>query len=194
MKLQALGPAAALWLTALGAGPPALAATFGSVIAIGGEASDVALDESRGVLYVANFTAGRIEVLSLAEQTIRSSIHVAPAPSALALSRDGRYLVATHFGNAQPPASPRNAVSILDRTTGGLQTLALADPPLGVAFAADGRALLATATAFFLLDPASGAMQLLQTVSDVTANSLPAAPGTPPVQILSAAMAASGDG
>ena len=35
--------------------------TFGKVVAIGGEASDVALDESRGVLYIANFTANRIE-------------------------------------------------------------------------------------------------------------------------------------
>ena len=48
----------------------ALAGTFGKVVSIGGEASDVALDEPRGVLYIANFTANRIEVMSLATQTV----------------------------------------------------------------------------------------------------------------------------
>ncbi len=42
--------------------------TFGKVVSIGGHASDLALDEARGVLYVANFTANRIEVMSLAKQ------------------------------------------------------------------------------------------------------------------------------
>ena len=84
----------------------ARAASFGNVIPIGGEAADIALDEARGVLYIANFTANRIDVLSLSDQTVHSSIHVAPAPAALALSPDGRYLVVTHFGNVQPPGSP----------------------------------------------------------------------------------------
>ena len=33
-------------------GVPCLAATFGTVVAIGGQAADIALDESRGVLYL----------------------------------------------------------------------------------------------------------------------------------------------
>ena len=41
-----------------------LAGTFGKVIPIGGHASDLALDEARGVLYIANFTANRIEVMT----------------------------------------------------------------------------------------------------------------------------------
>jgi len=32
------------------------AATFGQVVAIGGQAADLALDEARGLIYVANFT------------------------------------------------------------------------------------------------------------------------------------------
>src|SRR5271157_3913705 len=35
---------------------PSRAATFGTVVPIAGPASDIALDESRGVLYIANFT------------------------------------------------------------------------------------------------------------------------------------------
>lgn len=172
----------------------ARAATIGKVIPIGGEAADIALDEARGVLYIANFTASRIDVLSLSDQTVHSSIHVAAAPSALALSPNGQYLVVTHFGNVTPPGSPANAVSILDRTSGSLQTLALSDPPLGVAFGADGLALLATATQFLRLDPASGQTVFVNSIANVTANSIPAAPGTPPVEIVAAAMAASGDG
>jgi len=45
--------------------------TFGQVVVIGGEAIDLALDESRGVLYIANFTANRIDVMSLANQPFR---------------------------------------------------------------------------------------------------------------------------
>src|SRR6266550_2244615 len=83
----------------------ALAGTFGKVVSIGGHASDLALDEGRGVLYVANFTANRIEVMSLADNTVQRSINVAPQPSSLALSPDGRYLVVVHYGNFAPPAS-----------------------------------------------------------------------------------------
>jgi len=36
------------------------AGTFGKVVPIGGHASDLALDEGRRVLYIANFTANRI--------------------------------------------------------------------------------------------------------------------------------------
>src|SRR5579859_5651757 len=80
--------------------------TFGTVVSIGGEAADLALDETRGVLYIANFTANRIDVLSLTTNTVQTSIHVAAQPSSIALSPDGHYLVATHFGNATAPSSP----------------------------------------------------------------------------------------
>jgi len=55
-----------------GAATPSVAATFGTVVSIGGHASDIALDESRGLLYIANFTANRIEVMSLADRSIRT--------------------------------------------------------------------------------------------------------------------------
>jgi uncharacterized protein (TIGR03437 family) len=195
MRKQPLESIARILLLWCGAGLwPAVASSFGTVVPIGGEAADIALDETRGLLYIANFTAGRIDVLSLADNTLHTSMHVAPGPSALALSPDHRYLVVVHFGNVTPPGSSANAVSILDLVSGARQTLALSDPPLGVAFGADGLALLATTTEFLLLDPLSGVTQFLTTVSHVTANSIPAAPGTPPVQIIAATMAASGDG
>src|SRR5579859_7333335 len=77
----------------------ALAGTFGSRVQIGGEAADLALDEPRGVLYVADFTRNNIEIVSLAANQVVNSINVDPNPSSLALSPNGRWLLVTHFGN-----------------------------------------------------------------------------------------------
>ena len=175
--------------------PPAGAATVGEAIAIGGQSADIALDETRGVLYIANFTSARIDVLGLADRQIRTSMHVAPGPSSVALSRDGRFLVVTHYGNALAPATPSNALTILDLSSGARQTFTLDNPPLGAAFGADGAALVATTTEFIRLDPSSGRTDVITTVASAAATAnMPAAPGTPPVQIVAASLAASGDG
>jgi len=65
-------------------------------------------------LYIANFTANRVEVMSLASNFIQTSINVAAQPSALALSPDGRYLVVAHYGNVAPPASSASAITVVD--------------------------------------------------------------------------------
>jgi hypothetical protein len=51
---------------------PCAGATFGTVAAIAGHASDIALDESRGKLYIANYTANCIDVLTLATNNLQS--------------------------------------------------------------------------------------------------------------------------
>lgn len=168
--------------------------TFGRVVSIGGQASDIALDEARGVLYIANFTANRIEVMSLADDTIQTSINVAAQPNSIALSPDGHYLVITHFGNFSAPTPPSNALTVIDLTNNGKQTFSLADPPLGVAFGADGKALVVTTTDYVLLDPTLGTTQEIDTISGVTAQTLPVPPANFPPQITSASVAASGDG
>ena len=73
-------------LSAFLLGHSALAGTFGKVVSIGGSAADVALDEPRGVLYVADFTANRIEVMSLATQTIQTALNVMPQPYSISIS------------------------------------------------------------------------------------------------------------
>src|SRR5438552_12842548 len=73
---------------------------FGTVVPIGGHASDIALDEGRGVLYIANYTANRVEVMNTSDQTIGTSINV-PFPGSLSLSRDGKYLVVATYANFQ---------------------------------------------------------------------------------------------
>src|ERR1051325_6816229 len=79
------------------------AATFGTVVPIGGHASDIALDESRGLLYIANFTANRIDVMSTNDRAIHSSMNVAPQPGALSISPDNLFLQVAHFGNYSSP-------------------------------------------------------------------------------------------
>jgi DNA-binding beta-propeller fold protein YncE len=79
------------------------AATFGTVVPIRGHVSDIALDPGRGVLYAANFTANRIEVVSTANLSLQSPILVANQPSTLALSADGRFLVVGHYTNPVAP-------------------------------------------------------------------------------------------
>ena len=173
---------------------PSLANTFGTVVAIGGQSSDLVLDESRGVLYVANFTANRVEVISLADNSIQTSLNVSPQPSSLAISPDSRYLVITHFGNLAPPATSANALTVIDLSSHGKQTFALANPPLGVAFGIDGLALIATTADYLLFDPALGTTKQIATISGVVAKTLPVPPANFPPQITTASVVASGDG
>lgn len=184
-----------LWAVLLGLlVTPVWGATVGKVVAIGGNAADIALDESRRVLYVANFTANRVEVMSLGDGRIQTSINVAPNPGALALSPDGRFLVITHYGNFQAPSTPTNALTIIDLVSNGRQTFALGSAPLGVAFGIDGRALVVTTTEFLHLDPATGTTQTIETIPGVTAKVLPVAPGSVPANIVASSMATSADG
>jgi DNA-binding beta-propeller fold protein YncE len=99
--------------------------TFGKVVAVGGHAADLALDEARGVLYVANFTANRVDVVSLADGSVRTSINVAAFPGSLSLSPDGRYLVVTHFGSFQAPNTPANGLTVVDLSAGNAKQTSL---------------------------------------------------------------------
>jgi len=95
----------------------ALAGTFGKVVTIGGQANDLALDEARGVLYVANFTANRIEVMSLASNTIQTSINVPKQPNGISLSPDGHWLLVSHYGNrTSTPSTPATQTNALTST------------------------------------------------------------------------------
>src|ERR1700730_4811783 len=108
--------------------------TFGQVVPIGGQASDIALDEPRGVLYIANFAANRIEIMSTSDLTISRSINVNPLPGSIALSRDGQYLLVAHYGNFAAPSSLDAALTLINLGTNTRQVLSLTAAPLAVAF------------------------------------------------------------
>jgi uncharacterized protein (TIGR03437 family) len=173
----------------------AFGGSFGHVVPIGGEASDLALDESRGVLYIANFTANRIDVMSLATNNIQTSINVAANPSSISLSPDNHWLLVSHYGNNTAPATQNNALTLIDLTAANSkQTFALGNPPLGVAFGLDDKALVVTTQEFILFDPALGTTQVLQTVAQVVTNAIPQPPASFPTNIVGASVATSKDG
>ncbi len=184
------------WMTALAliCAPLAWSQTLGQVVALGGHSSDVALDEPRGVVYVANFTANRVDVIGSENGEVQGSLNVASQPSSLAISPDGRYLAIAHFGNFAAPGTPRNALTVVDLNSRERQTYALADPPLGIAFGIDGHALVVTTTQFLAFDPLLGTTRLISTLEDVTAKTLPQAPAKPPAEIVAASVQASADG
>ncbi len=187
-----------LWavIICMSCGLVAASGTLGRVVPIGGAAADLALDEARGYLYIANFTANRVEQMSLASNTIQTSINVPSQPSSLSLSPDGRYLLVAHYGNFAAPGSAANALTVIDLSSGGKQTFALGNPPLGVAFGFDGRALVVTSQEFILFDPLTGTTQILDTVSGIQAKTLPANSAEPafPPNIVAASIGVSGDG
>lgn len=169
----------------------ACAGTFGTVVAIRGHVSDIALDEGRGLLYAANFTTNRIEVISTASNTLQTPIIVKPQPSTLALSPDGRFLVIGHYTN---PAAPDPALTVIDLNANTRTTLNLdGTSVLAVAFGASSQALVVTNSGVQLVDPASGASQVL-TLNAFDTKGLPVPWATFPPQIVSASAGVSGDG
>ena len=168
-------------------------ATLGKVVPLGGLAADIALDEGRRVLYAANYTANRIDVVSLSDFSVRTSMNVAQQPSSLSLSPDGRYLVVTHFSPQSAPITSNNALTVIDLNTNNRQTFTLSSAPLGVQFGLDGKALLVTTTDFLIFDAASGTMQTVAQLSGVVAKALPAAAGDSPAKIVASSLAANGD-
>jgi uncharacterized protein (TIGR03437 family) len=184
-------------IAALGAmlacSPDLTAATFGRAVVIGGQAADLALDEARGVLYVANFTANRVEVISLADASVQTSMNVSGQPASLSLSPDGRWLLVSHYGNFAAPSSPRNSLTLIDLNSSRRQTFVLGSAPLGVAFGLDNQALVVTTSGFSLFDPTSGAMTTLSTMADFVAKTLPVELGRFPTNMVSSSMASSFD-
>jgi uncharacterized protein (TIGR03437 family) len=178
--------------------PCAAATGFGTVVPIGGQAADIALDESRGLVYIANFTANQIDVLSTADNTIHTSINVSPQPGALALSPNAQYLLIAHFGNTTTPDPSQNLLTLINLRTNAQQTFITGAPPLGVAFyggvpSGPGMALVVTTTGFFTMDPTNGVLSGLISFANLALTLPVATVPTFPGQILETALTTSGD-
>lgn len=179
-------------LAALLSTSPCVGASFGTVVPIGGHASDIALDESRGVLYIANFTANRIEVMSTADYSIHTSMNVAPQPGALSISPDSKFLLVAHYGSLAAADPSKNAVTLINLNDNTRQTFSTGDTPLGLTFLADGRAFVVTSAGILLFDPISGAMQTVATFATL-AKTLPVALDTFPTQVILATVSTNPD-
>jgi uncharacterized protein (TIGR03437 family) len=179
------------------AAAPIQAASFGTVVPIGGHASDIALDEMRGLLYIANFTANRIEVMSTTDNSIHTSMNVAAQPGSLAISPDSQFLLIAHYGSATPVDPSKNAITLINLNDSTRQTFATGDTPLSVAFVDDGtgfsyRGLIVTTSSILLFDPISGAMNVMATFATL-GKTLPAELDTFPSQVILASVATTPD-
>ncbi|MGO9260383.1 MAG: hypothetical protein ACLQU1_29365 [Bryobacteraceae bacterium] len=171
---------------------PAAAATFGSVVAIGGSSSDIALDSSRGLLYIADFTGNRIDVMNLKTLAIQTSINVAAQPGAISLSPDSQYLIVAQYGNTTVADPSANSITVLNLASNTRQTFTTGDAPLAVAFLADDTAMIVTTSGISIFNPASGALTSLVTFSSV-GQTLPVITATFPAQVIQAVLSTSPD-
>ncbi len=168
--------------------------TFGIRVPIAGEATDLALDEPRGVLYIADFTASRIERMNLATFKLLAPIPVDPNPGSMSLSPDRLWLLVAHYDNPASGTATNNHLTLINLLNNTQQTLALPNPPLAVMFGADNQALVVTTQQFLLYNPVSNTANLLETIANFTANTTPASDGTFPLDITTASVSRSGDG
>lgn len=180
-----------------GATRPCAAAGFGTVAAIGGHAADIALDETRGVLYIANYTANRIDVLSTADNTVHTSINVAPQPGSLALSPDAQYLLVACGPTGDLFQPSYDLLTLIHLPDMRQQTFGTPEVPLAVAFfntqaSGPGMALVVTTTEILTLDPTNGVLSVVTTFANLV-GTLPVPIPTFPGQILQTALATSAD-
>lgn len=170
-------------------------ASFGTRVIINGQSSDLALDESRNSLYVANFAGRRIDVVDLTTLQVQRSINLdLNQPSSLSISPDARYLLVAHFGNTTAPGTSSNGLTLIDLSRDTRRTFSLNAAPLGVAFGIDGRALIATATNFQSFDPATGTSTIIRPIAGLTPTVLPVTVPNQPATITRASLTTSGDG
>jgi uncharacterized protein (TIGR03437 family) len=168
------------------------AATFGTVVPMRGTISDIALDQRRGHLYAANFTANRIEVMRTSDRTILDPLPVPKPPSSVAMSPDNRFLIVAEF--APPSSDPvKGGFTIFDLDAGTRQDVQVDGNALAAAFGAGSKALLVTTNGFFLVDPYSADTTQISPTSLASLN-LPVALATFPPQIVQANAGVSGDG
>ena len=154
---------------------PAHAATFGRIVPLVGGASDVALDEGRGRLYLTSSLQNLVQVYSLQRQSFLTTISTDQTPLSSAISRDGKFLYVTCYDSAAMDVIDLDALAVVTRVS-------LPARPEGVAVGSDGRVLVSTtgsgtngaANVLLLYDPSPNATVPLTNISVV-----PAAP-TPP--------------
>ena len=145
------------------------AATFGTAVPVRGTVSDIALDEGRNRLYIANFAAGRIDVMDTADPKFGfgTPLLVSKPPSSVALSPGNHFLVVGEYDsfNSSVGATETGGLAIFNLDQGSRLEIKLANPVLSVAFGAGNQALVVTKGNFLLLDPFTGRYQILGVTS-----------------------------
>ena len=184
---------AAIWLL----GVSAYAATFGTSIPIVGTPSDISLDERRSQLYVANFSAQRVEVYNTLTRSLDDPLEVPLPPSSVTLSPDNRFLIVGQYENVPNENGDliTGHLTIFDLDANQRREVFVDNPVLSVEFGNGGKALVVTTSEFLLVEPFTGVLTTLQTLSDkLDGTQLPVAFLNFPQNIVEAATGVSGDG
>ena len=172
--------------------------TFGQIIALPGHINDVAVDEVRRLVYAGNFSAGRVEVISMTTNQRISSFPTSPEPSAMsgmAMSLDARFLVAINVPVTSDVAQLASITAINLNDSSNRRHFPLADTPLAVTFVAGGDALIVTTTRLLLFDPEDGSTRELIDLENPPADVVfPAPLPTFPREVVTASVATSADG
>ena len=172
--------------------------TFGQIIALPGHINDVAVDEVRRLVYAGNFSAGRVEVISMTTNQRISSFPTSPEPSAMsgmAMSLDARFLVAINVPVTSGVAQLASITAINLNDSSNRRHFPLADTPLAVTFVAGGDALIVTTTRLLLFDPEDGSTRELIDLENPPADVVfPAPLPTFPREVVTASVATSADG
>jgi uncharacterized protein (TIGR03437 family) len=141
-----------LWLTLAGASiASSWGANFGTVVPINGTVSDIALDERRNVVWAANFSAFRVEQVSIASRSLLTPMIVPMPPSAVAVSPNRRFLLVGEYQKPDPselssnPFAPgTGGYTLFDLDANLRYDVNLNAPVLSVAFGADNNAIILT--------------------------------------------------
>ncbi|MBI1355864.1 MAG: hypothetical protein GC160_16105 [Acidobacteria bacterium] len=132
---------------------------IGQVVQLPGQINELFVDESRGLLYAANFTGGRVEVVSMTTRTRLSSFQVSPIPagaSGMAVSADGRWMVVTNQP-ATVGVPQLSSVAIINlNDPSDRRLIPFDEEPVAVEFGLDNKALVVTTGGFHILNPIDG--------------------------------------
>ena len=124
-------------------------ANIGTVVPVVGRVADVAYDESRGLVYLANFTGNQVNVYSVASASMLSPMPTGQGPASMAISPDAQRLYVANTGSL--------SISIFDlNTQQRLGDIAVTTRPDAVAMGFDGLLLVLGPAGLLRIDPASG--------------------------------------
>ena len=163
------------------------AANFGTLVPIVGQFSDLAYDERRDVVYLANYALNRVDVYSVAQRRIVNSISTGPQPDSLTLSTDRQTLWV-----ASQQASALYAINLNTSAPAGEYPLQVR--PDAITTGGDGKVLVYGGSGLMRFDPV--AKELTQLVITPPAVRPPGTVSaqSPLPQGFRAALAASQDG
>ncbi|MEZ5352048.1 MAG: beta-propeller fold lactonase family protein [Bryobacteraceae bacterium] len=112
-------------------------AKFGKAVSLGGQPSDLILDESRKRIYAVSSGANRVWIYNYDGGQVTGSIEVGSFPSSAAMSMDGRFLYVTNVS--------AGSVSVIDLDGDRvMRTVSLPAKPEGIEVGFDGRVLITT--------------------------------------------------